>query len=366
MANEEDKITKRLVDKQVQVLKEQEKAADSQVRTNEFIIKEWKKTSEATVSIREDVKSTIARQIEASEAYKQAAVKPDPAARQNTFALGEFLKSSKVAQSVQMQASTAMNSLSSHMNEVLGPLQEVADFTKRTFANIGGFFKGIGQDLGLFLGEGDVDEKQLDEQKKTTSWLRRMFFFMDSERKAKFAESMKTKTKKGGGGVLAFILGAIGIAIGAFVRTIVFPFELLLKIPGIRKLRTFIKPLRKMFIRLLWIFRRSKILGPLLRGIRRGFTRFFWPLQILLSLIDFIRGFAATEGDILDKIKGGLMTAFIKLMELPIRAFGWFLEKMGFEGATANILAVVKTIFGGILDFILSPFKLIQKAFVLI
>jgi hypothetical protein len=287
----------------------------------------------------------------------------DPDVRKNTFAIKEFLKNSNAAMAVQSQATQAMSSLNSHMSEVLGPIQEVSDFAKSTVKNVGSFFKGIGSDLGLFQGEdSDVQDDQLDESKEQTTLLTKILDVFRKDKKEKFKEALAKKDKKPLG-IFGAIAMALGIAIGAVVGVIVLPFTLLLKLPFIKKLQIFLKPFKNFLTNLGLMFVKVPILGPLVKGISVGFKRILWPLQLLLSFIDFIQGFMATEGSLFDKIKGGLLVAIIEFLELPIRALGWFLEKLGVKDATAKVLQVAKVIFGGILDVLLSPFKLASDLF---
>ncbi len=75
------------------------------------------------------------------------------------------------------------------------------------------------------------------------------------------------------------------------------------------------------------------ILSPLVSGIIAGFKMGFkwlgWPLTFLFGIIDFIKGFAASESDtLIGKIGDGLKTAILGFIEMPIKLIGWMLDKM--------------------------------------
>jgi hypothetical protein len=314
--------------------------------------------------------------------------------KRNKIVFGELLKSSKAASAIQAQASQAISTVSTHVREVLGPVQELVDFTKATFKNIGEFFKGAFEDIKDFFGwtvGKDTEDKIYDESKKQSHFLKRIWQGLIEQRLAKFREGVGSKKDKGkiptGLLVGLGLLGYLGIVLGGMIRKVLLPFELLykmvLKFPLVTKIRKmriwrrFIGVLDDLFLLVLKIpiigklikgimlaFKKLPslpIIGRLFRGIKIGFKYLGWPLQIILSLIDFIRGFAAAEGDIFERVKAGVMVAIIRFLELPIRAFGWILEKLGWEDATSDILNGVIFFFSNILDIIIFPFKWIYN-----
>ena len=154
--------------------------------------------------------------------------------------------------------------------------------------------------------------------------------------------------------------------LGALVRKFLLPFELMYKALKMKNIMTWVKGFLgkfrifarvmrwfkelKMSMLLKWIvwgqkFSRvmplfSKGLRLLLGAFRIGLKIFGWPLTILLAVIDFIRGFIATEGNIADKIMGGLKKAVMGFVELPIRLFGWIVEKvLGLFGVKVSGIA---------------------------
>lgn len=286
----------------------------------------------------------------------------DPDQRKIGEVFKQFVQTSKLAQSVQMQASQTMSAVSTHVREIVPQTyQEIADFAKKTISNIGNFFKGLWEDVGRFFGifgEDDLDKQQLEEQEKQTSWLQKIFNLFKEQQKAQLREYEPGEKKGGLKGILALgLIGIVGAVIGAFIRTIILPIELLLKTPGIRAIAKVLKPFKNLLINIIRWGEDIPILGRLLKGAKAGFRILGWPLTLLLGVIDFVRGFMATEGTLFDKIKGGFTVAIMKFLELPIRALGWVLEKLGLEDATAKIAAVFRNTIGLIFDLMYSAFK---------
>jgi hypothetical protein len=81
---------------------------------------------------------------------------------------------------------------------------------------------------------------------------------------------------------------------------------------------------------------RIPILGKLVTGFAKGFQKLFWPLQIILSVIDFIEGYQNSNGDVFDKVKAGIKNVIMKFIEWPMnlleRAWNWLAKELGFEG----------------------------------
>jgi len=130
----------------------------------------------------------------------------------------------------------------------------------------------------------------------------------------------------------------------------------------------------------------SKILAPLFEGLAKGFRIgkavfgkfFFW----LMFIVDFFMGFAKTEGSIGDKIIGGLKSALLGIVELPLKILGWVYDKLtDGEGTGAKLIKsyksfmdsyfslmlelgpilwkMLKGMFGGIVDIFKGAFKFI-------
>ena len=112
-----------------------------------------------------------------------------------------------------------------------------------------------------------------------------------------------------------------------------------------------------------WLFKSIKGIGGYLSKIGKWFIKGFkflgWPLQILMSVIDFIKGFSETDGDLKDKIIGGVRTAFKGFIELPVTLIGWVTDKVlglfgvEIEGGSAKlIMDNIMKVFGSITNTI--------------
>ncbi len=101
---------------------------------------------------------------------------------------------------------------------------------------------------------------------------------------------------------------------------------------------------------------------PFIKGLKSGFALgmkwLFWPLQVIMSLFDFMKGFKNTEGSIADKIMGGLAEVFIGFFELPIRLLSWVFEKImgmfGIEvtGVADDAMGAIRDFFGNIIGWV--------------
>lgn len=145
-------------------------------------------------------------------------------------------------------------------------------------------------------------------------------------------------------------LVAAAALLGGFIRKLILPFELLwkslaplkvlTKLPLISNLiewtksaflwiaeLTKIKPLFSKISGWMKIFgevlRDMPILGKLFRALRWGFGKLGIYLQIVMSAFDFIEGFMDTQGDILDKIKGGVKNVIFRFFEFPVMLMGY-------------------------------------------
>ncbi len=328
--------------------------------------------------------------------------------RQNKFIFKQMVQNLKTGQALTEQAQKSVQAVSGHVKEVLGPFGEAADFLKETMGNVGNFFKGIGQDLGLLAGGKSVEDKQLDESEQQTGLLEGILDSLVADKKAEFVEGLGKKEKKTAWGMILGIFGAIAFAIGAavggIVRSIVLPFEVLwkglkfvfgsvltkignifggifkffLKLPGVRGLAKrgdkaidFFKGIGNFFKRFKGIMKVFKPVADLFKSFGRGFVKGFkifgWPITIIMGIIDFIKGFMATEGDILAKIQGGLSDTIKGFFELPVKIFGWVMDKIlgifGVQiegGAASKIMAGIDWLVEQIFKFIRNPFDILM------
>lgn len=275
--------------------------------------------------------------------------------------------------------------LKGHLQDVLGPLMDVFVGLKNL---VMGPFKAVFGLVKLIRGE-----KAPPHDKYRNELLEDMNKMMSDQIKADQRE-VKGKKKIDFKSLLLTILAglafAAGAAIGAGVKKLLIPFELAWKaisssrigkgftrfvnwIKGFKlwsKIDDFIKAIKKNpFMAKIggWITSigklggSSKILTGLLKGLKFGFKVLGWPLTIILGVIDFVKGFTATEGTLFDKIKGGLMSALDGLIELPVKLIGWAVEKLlglfGVEvdGIGDKMMDWIHKGFDLILDF--NPFK---------
>jgi hypothetical protein len=111
-----------------------------------------------------------------------------------------------------------------------------------------------------------------------------------------------------------------------------------------------------------------KILKPIIAGVKalfksfgtgflRGLKWIAWPITILMSVIDFFRGFSKgmEEGTIIEGITTGLSEAMKGFFYLPIKLIGWVTDwilskfDMNMEGGSAKALFdAIEVIFEGI------------------
>lgn len=112
------------------------------------------------------------------------------------------------------------------------------------------------------------------------------------------------------------------------------------------------------------------IISGLAAGFMKGFTKLFLPLQIIMSVIDFVKGFMGEkEGSIIDKIKAGLIGVVEGFLDLPVKLLGWIsdwilgLFNIKIEGGSAKkIMEGIKSTVSFALDVIIFPFKMLYNA----
>ena len=193
--------------------------------------------------------------------------------------------------------------------------------------------------------------------RKTPNWakdivgtLKDMYKLQIKQLKLDFMDA-KGEKKKGIWGSILHFFGIAIIALGAVVGAFLHRYVILLtKLPIFGKIA-------KMFTKL----ESLPLIGKLLKGIKIGFKFLGWPLTILMSLIDFIRGYSSTEGSTWEKIKGGLWKALEGFIELPVRFIGWVIEKVAgwfgieIEGTSDKMMGWIKKGF----NFILSGYELL-------
>ena len=158
--------------------------------------------------------------------------------------------------------------------------------------------------------------------RRTPNWAGKMIKYLkDSyalqvkQMKMDFMDMGEGAKKKGGvWGILGGILLGIAAGIGAWLHRYLF---LITQLPIFKKVSDMFKVIDDI-----------PFIGKLFKAVKFGFKWLGWPLTILMSAIDFIRGYAETEGSMWEKIKGGLWKAIEGFIVLPVTFIGWVVEKV--------------------------------------
>jgi len=221
-------------------------------------------------------------------------------------------------------------------------------------------------------------------------------------RKDEVLDGVKKFFKKG----LMFVIAAVGLAAGALVKQIIYPFEIMFK--SLRAIAKF--PLISNFItqaskfinslpvmgkvlaniggvigKVIGIFSRvgssiggyirigldflkkssliAESMGKFVKGFKLGLGIIGKALFWVTAIFDFVKGFLNTEGTILDKLWGGIEGVIIGFVKAPVVILSWLFEKvMGFfgveiKGTADSIMSGVKNILGFVKDSIGFLFK---------
>lgn len=149
--------------------------------------------------------------------------------------------------------------------------------------------------------------------------------------------------------------------LGGLFKKILLPFEMIWKFI---KLLPFVKNI-KLFDKITDMFRWLETIpgiGWMLKKMKWGFRILGWPLQIFFSLFDFIKGFKETEGNILDKIKGGVTQVLMGFFDLPIQILDWAYNWVAglFGAEKVNIGEKIRTVFKVFTNILLAPFNWIM------
>lgn len=208
--------------------------------------------------------------------------------------------------------------------------------------------------------------------------------FFGARRKAELMEEVPKKKKETlwmkiiGGAVLA-----LGVVIGAVTRSLILPFELLGKaLKGVKAVAIVLDKIGGFFAKAAslkpgkivkmmgWVTKfigNIPLVGKFVKGLATGFRFLGWPLQIILSLIAFIKGFVKTEGGIIDKIKGGLMNVIEDFIKFPVKLIGWIadwiLGLFGVEikgGVGEKLLSGIMWVVERAINILLAPFRIIK------
>lgn len=266
----------------------------------------------------------------------------------------------------------------STLDELLGPLMDYLRMARDIAVGIGKFFGNVAGMLGrglLGIFKKGIKDPAVKVAEKGNVWLKKILSYMKGAEKREKLARLKEKlgmkiprSKRDWFALIMTLLGgvvfALGAAIGGVAGMIVKPFQVLwavlkslkigtllaklplvgrfftrvaelfgglqariLKMPGIQRFLGFFKEGGTLG-RIAKAFTRIPIIGRLLPGIMKGFSKLAWPFTIIMGLIDFIKGFQADQGDLLSKIVMGLKAAVLGFLDLPIRMIGWIGDKV--------------------------------------
>lgn len=239
-------------------------------------------------------------------------------------------------------------------------------------------------------------EEEAEEQRATTyelmeqqtELLEDIVEFFGARRKAELMEEAPPKKKKEP--LWMVILGAtvlaLGVAIGAVTRSLILPFEILGKaLRGIKAIAGVLDKIGGFFAKAAslkpgkitkmmgWVTKfvgNIPLIGKFVKGLATGFKFLGWPLQIVLSLIAFVKGFMKTEGRIIDKIKGGLMKVVEDFIKFPVKLIGWIADwVLGLfdveikGGVGEKLLSGIMWVVERAINIILAPFRMIKAGF---
>jgi phage-related protein len=280
--------------------------------------------------------------------------------------------------------SSGMRDANNQLTDVLGPeISQLAESTR----NMGlGLIKSVSSSLGA---GGNTEEKR---ENKKVSLLQSInnYFKRDEKRDARTSTDGK-KGKGFGYSALLFLASSFAIAIGSLIGTLILPFQLLakgmmavkpvakmissfasvlMKIPGVGMLvETITKYSKNISSFVANLSKTTGIMGSLSKGLMIGFkvgSRF---LVGIFAVIDFFKGFVNTQGDLIEKIKGGLNSAISGFLELPLKLLGkvldWSLNLFNIQvsgGIAKAMMDAIKVSVDTAVDLITSPFRTIKKA----
>ena len=252
------------------------------------------------------------------------------------------------------------------INEVLGELGGVLGWLKDSFVSV---FKFIGTSfMGFFKRVPPADRKRNRFLQELVGYARR------EEKRSLLRPGEKKGIDWGLLGGLAMVAAGV---LGAFLGKILLPFQMIAKAMNLKGIFTAIGKffmrfkfigkavdwLKDMFKPVLKIFKTAGKASSLFKGMlgmfKWGFTKLAWPIQIVMSIFDFIEGWRATEGNIADKFIAGMKNAFLKFIELPVKLIGWIVEKtLGLFGVkTEGVADKIMGWISKVIDMFLGWFR---------
>ena len=279
---------------------------------------------------------------------------------------------------------TLKDTMKAHVDTILGDLKSmIIDPMINMGKSLYGFFTDTGED------------EQLTWTKKIADRLDKMMGISKEDRLARMREG---EGDGDSGGLpyklIAGALFALGAIIGAVVGKLLLPFKalgfiaaqitplmnLFSKIGGLTKNIGWIGKLGGVFKQIggyvktmIGAAKNMKFLGPFIKGFVKGFTKLALPLQIIMSAVDFFKGFMGSNEDtFIGKIKDGLVGVVTGFIELPVKLLGWVydwvMEKMfGVEppedGSGNKMMDILSGYLDNVIGMFLAPFKAVEVFF---
>jgi len=282
-----------------------------------------------------------------------------------TMTVGVAMGIGKMAMGIKNHFQNFFSALKSHFLGLFGEESEWFELLGSIKDSIKGFA------VGTFKFFFSKTPKWASKMLKTLS---DMYKLQIKEMKMDFLEGSGKKKKGDVWTTLGIILFTIAAGLGAWLHrkliaiTSSIPifaklgnlFTGLKKIPFFAKIGEWITKLKGYSTKFMDIAKKMPILGRIIKGLKFGFKWLGWPVTLLMSIFDFIKGFKDTEGTLWDKIKGGLWEALKGFIELPVKFIGWLVEKVAgwfgieIEGVADNIMNSIQGFLDFILDF--NPF----------
>lgn len=252
---------------------------------------ETQKKQRAFVERERDEKGKFIKKQEESEENKASKFMNMAKSVGSVFAVaGKGIKTASIGlyQGITKNLTNFFGQMKSHFLGLFGEESEWFGIIGSLYDSVKGFFGWFARGFMLFI------RRTPAWANKTVDILSKMYGAQQKQMKMDFQE-VKGKKKGGVWGTLATILVAIAAGLGAWLHRKLF---LLSRLPIFGKIA-------KMFSKIDDI----PFIGRLFKAVKFGFKWLGWPLTILLSAIDFIRGFSATIGTLWEKVRGGLWGA---------------------------------------------------------
>lgn len=323
------------------------------------ILKAWVGSSAQVKNMNEKQKEVISKWFEVAEDQKEHTKRQRAFTERARDSQGRFISKQNKSTSMFMNMTKIVGGMFSKMTK--GVTTSISSLTSGLMSRLSSFFQAVkNQFLGLFGEEsewfeliGSVKDSIVNIGsgmfnfifRRTPVWagkqiklLKQMYKLQLKQMKMEFLDAAGTK-KKGFDwkSILITILVGMAAGIGAWVHRYLIA---LTKLPIFSKIARMFQTIDDI-----------PFIGKLFKGVKYGFKWLGWPLTLLMSVIDFIKGFKEMEGPLFEKIKEGLWSALEGFIELPIKLVGWLTEKVlnlfgvEVEGLSKKFMDITRTGF---------------------